>query len=295
VLVAGKLVSTSLVGIYGMALALATVPSDLFATTIYPVLLPAFSAKQNDKEALCNAVVRIARYVAIFSLPAMVLAMTSSSTILSIVYGADYSIVAVPFSLLCIYTVLLIQGCIFTSLFYGIGKPGTNRAFVALRCLILAMVMYPSIRFWGFTGAAVAILLANCAAMGLQLVLMRATIGLSISKYVYSWLPGLVLAIPVLAIAMVARSLLPDYPMICLAIGAMSCIVVFLTGLVLLRRFDRSGRQLQLDEAAVGFAGSEEMPKTVQDRSYWRVVRYRQYGCQCTCGICDQVYSPSMA
>ena len=43
VLVAGKLVSTDLLGMYGMALALTFTPRDLFIKIISPILLPAFA------------------------------------------------------------------------------------------------------------------------------------------------------------------------------------------------------------------------------------------------------------
>ena len=49
VLVAGKLVSTSLVGFYGMALMLAFAPRDLFVRIISPILFSAFADKHDDK------------------------------------------------------------------------------------------------------------------------------------------------------------------------------------------------------------------------------------------------------
>jgi PST family polysaccharide transporter/lipopolysaccharide exporter len=258
VLVAGKLISTSLVGFYGMALALAFAPWDLFSGMISPVLLPAFAEKQDDKKALCKGVLQITKYTSLLMIPPAVLVMTCADTILAFVYGAEYSTVAVPFGLLCVYVVLLTQGSIFTSLFFGIGQPSKNRAFVGLRALVLVVLIYPGIKFFGLTGAAAVIVLASFAAMCLQLTVIHKMIGLHIFDYTISWLPGLVLAIPVSAIIVIIRGLQPGYPKMHLTIGALSCVVVCMTGLFLFRHFDRIGRHLPGSIASVELTSREE-------------------------------------
>jgi O-antigen/teichoic acid export membrane protein len=239
VLVAGKLVSTSLVGFYGMALALALAPWDIFAGIMNPVLLPAFAEKQDDREALCKAVLQITRYTALFIIPPVALAMVCSGIILTIIYGAEYSAVAVPFGLLCVYVLLLVQGSIFTNVFFGIGQPGKHRLFVGLRALILILWIYPSIKFFGFTGAAAVVVLASFIALCVQLIVIHKTIGLNIFDYAISWLPGLVLAIPVSAVVVIVRDIKPDSPVVYCAIGLLSWIVFWGLGLLLRNYFDR--------------------------------------------------------
>ena len=257
VLVAGKMVSTYLVGLYGMALTLAISPWDFFTGIISPVLLPAFSEKQGDKAALCKGALKITKYMGLLVISPMALAMICGSTILTI-YGEEYSAIAVPFGLLCVYVVLLIQGTIFTSLFFGIGQPSKNRAFAVVRCLVLILLIYPGIRFFGLTGAAAVILLASFIAISMQLVVIRKAIGLNIFDYVISWLPGIIMAIPVLIIVVVVRVLNPQYPIAHLAVGAMSCIVICLSGLFLLRHFERQSRHLPGSAVSAGFAGKED-------------------------------------
>jgi O-antigen/teichoic acid export membrane protein len=254
VLVAGKLVSTSLVGFYGMALTLALAPWEIFAGIMNPVLLPAFAEKQDDRESLCRAVLQIAKYTALFAIPPTALAMVCGGTILTIIYGAEYSAVAVPFGLLCVCVLLLIQGGIFANVFFGIGQPGKHRLFVGLRALILILLIYPSIKFFGLTGAAAVVVLANFIALFLQVTVACKTIGLSVLDYTISWLLGLAFAIPVLAVVVFVRWLKPDLPIVYFAIGLLSCIVVCLAGLVLLKRFDGSGRHLLGSIAPVGCA-----------------------------------------
>jgi O-antigen/teichoic acid export membrane protein len=261
VLVAGKLVPTSLVGFYGMALTLALVPWDLFAGVMNPVLLPAFAEKQDDRESLCRAVLQITKYTALILIPPTALVMICSGTILTIIYGAEYSAVAVPFGLLCICVLLIIQGGIFANVFFGIGQPNKHRLFVGFRALILIMLIYPGIKLFGLTGAAAVVVLANFAALCLQVTVARRTIGLNVFDYAISWLPGLVLAVPVVIIVVVIRVFQPGYPMVHLTIGTLLCVVVCLAGLVLFKRFDRSGRCLPGSVASIEFASRRDIER----------------------------------
>jgi len=258
ILVAGKLVSTSLIGFYGMALTLAFVPRDLFTRIINPILLPAFAEKQDDKESLCMAIVKITKFTALFGIPLVTLAIICSKSILTIVYGAEYSAVAVPFAFLCVYIFLLIQGSTLGAVFFGIGQPGKHRAFVGLRAVILAVLIYPAIKSFGLTGAAAVVLLASSAAMCVQVIVISKTIGLNIFDYTISWLPGLALAVPVLAVVLVVRALKPGMPMVHLAIGAFSCIIVCGLGLLLPKFFDKRQRHEQVGASATEVVYGEE-------------------------------------
>lgn len=225
ILVAGKLISPDLVGMYGMALALALVPQDLFNRIFGPVLLPAFAEKQDNKEALCNNVLRITKIVTLFAVPLVTLAIIYSRNILSLVYGEQYSAVAVPFSLLCIYALLLILATILGNLFFGIGQPAKHRAFVGIRALILVAFIYPAIRLFGLTGAAVVVLLASFTAICVQVAVMHKIIGLKIFEYAISWVRGVALAMSVAIVVGALRVLRPDLPMLRLAVGVSLCLV----------------------------------------------------------------------
>lgn len=259
VLVAGKLISADLLGMYGMALVLVWAPRDLFNRIIQPILLPAFAEKQDHREALCTAIVKITKLTALFGFPLVALAIICSKTVLSLVYGEQYSAVAVPFSLLCIYSLLLIVGTILGNLLFGIGQPARHRLFVGLRALILIAFIYPAIRLFGLTGAAAIVLLASFIAMCAQVIVMHKVIRLRIFDYVIAWLPGSVLAVPVLAVVVAARGLKPDSPVLYLAIGILSWIVVCGLGLLLPKFLDRRERHKQADASAVEFVGGEEV------------------------------------
>jgi O-antigen/teichoic acid export membrane protein len=123
--------------------------------------------------------------------------------------------------------------------FFGIGQPAKNRAYVGLRALVLVVLIYPAIKFFGLTGAAAVLVLASFIALCLQLTVVRKAIGLNILDYATSWLPGLVLSIPVSAVVVIMRNLKPNSPMVYFTIGLLSWIVFCGLGLLLRNYFDR--------------------------------------------------------
>jgi len=244
VLVVGKLADASLIGYYGMALILANTPYDLFSRIMNPILLPAFAKRQSDNNALCRALFQITRYGGILLLPPMLLAITCGGTVLDLVYPAEYSAVAVPFGFMCVYIIMRIQSAVLANMFFGIGQPGKHRTFTLVRAIVLVTLIYPVVRLFGLTGAAATVLLANVIALCLQVVVAKKAIGLSITKYAMSWLPGLALAGPIVFVTLVMKNLIPDKPMLYLAAGMFSCVVFCLGGLFVAARRNILGARL---------------------------------------------------
>jgi O-antigen/teichoic acid export membrane protein len=244
VLVAGRLVPGDLLGMYGMAMALADIPRQLFGISVGPLLLPVFSRKQDDKPSLCNTLIRITKVMALITIPYTALMVVCSKTIMSVLYGVQYSVVAVPFSLLCVHILLITQGQILGTIFFSIGQPEKHRTFVTIRALILIALMYPAIQFFGLTGAAVTILLADFIAFCLQVAIIRKEIGLQVSKYAISWLPGLAMVVPIFVTIPILQTLKPDMPVMYLAGGVISYLLSCLAGLVMMRRFEILSQRL---------------------------------------------------
>jgi len=225
VLVAGKMLSAGLVGMYGMALVLARAPQDLFGRIISPILLPAFAEKQDNKEALCKAVLGITKITTLFAIPLVTLAIIFSKDILSLVYGQQYSAVAAPFGLLCIYALLLILGTILGNVLFGIGQPAKHRVFVGLRALILIVFIYPAVKLFGLTGSAVVVLFASSIALCLQVVVIHKVMKLKIFEYVTSWVPGIMISLVILFIVWFLEILSPTTHYLHLVSGLFSCVV----------------------------------------------------------------------
>jgi PST family polysaccharide transporter/lipopolysaccharide exporter len=189
VFVMGKLLPSKQVGMYALALSLAQQPMLLFARTIGRVLLPAFAEKQNDKKLLCSAVVRILKSILLFGVPLSVLAALGAKTILSVIYGAQYSVVSVPFALLCFAMLFYVQAVVLSQIYMGIGMPHLHRRYVILLAGLIISLIYPGIKFFGLAGAAGVLLFSHCIAVFMQIIWMKRVIGIRFKDYIYCWWP----------------------------------------------------------------------------------------------------------
>jgi len=230
VLVAGKLLPVALVGMYGMASTFAQLPKELLLRIVGPILMPAFAEKQNDKKALCRGLLKINYITALFGIPLTALAIVCSKTLLTRVYTPEYAKVVVPFSLLLVYAMLQLQAVLVGKLFFGIGQPGKHRSFVGFRAVILVLLIYPAIKFFGLTGAASVLVFANFAALCLQVVVLHKVIGLDIADYALSWMPGIFMAVPVVVTVWLMQSFKPELPLLSFSIGVIVCLAVYAVG-----------------------------------------------------------------
>ncbi len=236
VLVLGKVVPVEQVGIYWLGLQLALQMNILFSKVIYPILLPVFAEKQDDKQSICNAAMKITLWTAVFGIPITTFLVVCANPVLSIVYGSRYGTVAIPFGLLCIYVLLRTNGSILSQVYFAIGKPHLHRRFVALRLIILACLIYPAIVLFGLVGAATVVLLANAAGLCMQVIWMKRAIGLGFREYTTCWLPGLRVAIIVLVPMLLLQSLPNTTLTLNIVVGGLTCVVACAIGILLLRR-----------------------------------------------------------
>lgn len=241
VLVGGKMVTPSVLGMYGMAQALAMIPRELFAKVAAPVLLPAFANKQDDKKAICQAVLGIVATTAVLTIPWLALGVSCGDDILSIVYGSQFTAVALAFELICIVVFVIIQGVVLTSVFFAIGQPEKHRAFVGIRAIILVASIYPAIKWWGMTGAAAAVLVANLVALMVQVAIAHKVIGLSVMGYLKCWLGGTIAGILAWLFIQMFDVLLPDRVMLKLLASGVFCLLCCIVGIFFNKHLGFSG------------------------------------------------------
>jgi len=251
VLVAGKIVIPQLLGMYGMALALARIPRELFMRTISPVLFAAFSKKQDDHRTLCTAVLRMTEYTVLLVAPFAAVAVVCSKKILSMVFTEAYSGVAMPFGILCFYILILIQGVVLTTVFLSIGKPGKHRAFVGLRAVLIVLFIVPATKHYGLSGTAAVLLASNFCALYIQLLVIRETVGLKITDYLFACLPGLVFSVPAVGAVWLVRHLAPEKAVLHLVVGILTaCMAVVLAYFVIPKNSKLSVHRIRFGQTA---------------------------------------------
>lgn len=187
VFVLGKLVPAGLLGMYAMVLRLAEQPAWAFSQIIGRVLLPAFAEGQDRNEVLRRRVLKVIRSSLIFSIPLVVIVAIGSKTIISLIYTPRYTVVAVPFVLLCITMFIKTQAHILVTICLAVGKPHLHRRYAIFLAASVVCLMYPGITLFGVTGAAGVLLLSNIVAICLQIIWVGRIVDLRFQDYAF-WL-----------------------------------------------------------------------------------------------------------
>ncbi len=235
IFVLGKLTPIAMVGIYSMSRRLALTPKELYARIFGPILLSAFSVKQDDRHSLRKAILKMTKATAVLGLPAVGFAVVCAGAILYVILGKKYISAAVPFGLLSVCTLVRTQAVTLASVYLALGRPHLHRRFVAIRALVLGCLIYPAITHFGMVGAAAAVLFAEVTGLFMQVVWMQKEIGFHLVEYLLCWLSGLLLALIVIVPVSILKLSGVDSVFLNLVVGAGLCVLACGLGLVILR------------------------------------------------------------
>jgi PST family polysaccharide transporter len=227
ILILGKVISEAQLGLYYYATLLCFIPNDLYIRTIAPVILPAFSEKQDDKRALCRGVLHTAGWTAIFVIPLAAFMACNADKLLLLAYGQKYATMAIPLAVLCLQIIVRNQTVCLTGIYLAIGQPHLQRRFAAVRAIAIIGLMYPASVHYGPLGATVIIVLSNFIVLLMQVIKARTVIGLNIREYVRTYVHGIWMALPTLITAGLLRIFGVDSTLFVLTISTFVFIVTF--------------------------------------------------------------------
>ncbi len=236
ILILGKVISKDQLGLYSYAALLSYIPVDLYIRTIAPVVLSAFSEKQDDKNALCRGVLRTTRWTACFVIPLAAFMACCASELLLFAYGPKYVAMAIPLAVLCLQIVVRNQAVSLASVYLAVGQPHLQRRFAIIRAVAIIGLMYPAAVRFGPLGATIVIVASNFTALFMQVSKARKVIDLEPSRYLRSYIPGLLLALPIIMTAGLLWVFRVDSPLFVLAISALVFIATFVAGVLIMDR-----------------------------------------------------------
>jgi O-antigen/teichoic acid export membrane protein len=197
--VMGKLFTAAVLGIYSLARDLADLPNKVLSRVISPLLLPTFSAQQEDLEGMRKRVVMVTELLIALGAPYTLFCVLFGEPYLVTVYGGSVTGMSGAFAMLSAAIFLQILSSVIMNAFIGIGQPHVQRRASLARTVSLIAVIYPLARFIGAAGVALAVLCSITIALSLQVSFARRIIGLKIGEYLAPWWTGLRLSAFVMA------------------------------------------------------------------------------------------------
>lgn len=206
VFVLGKMRTATELGLYSMAASLATIPDTLGSTVLAPVLMPALSSLQHERERLVASLLRLLRLVALLALPVLTLMACSAPQLLRIIYGKPYASASAAFAVLCAAVAVRIMGWGLITTFFATGQPGLSRRASALRLVVLVAVIVPLVSRLGAAGAAAACLLSGVAWAGLGVFYLHRRYGMKIGEFLKALSDGALVSVAIALAWTVAKA-----------------------------------------------------------------------------------------
>jgi O-antigen/teichoic acid export membrane protein len=235
-IVLGKVISMDQLGLYSLAVLFTFLPNDLFARIVSPVLLPAFSEKQDNKKALCRGLLQTTKLTAIFAIPLVAFVACCAGELLLVAYGPRYVAMTIPLTVLSLNIIARNEAMILSGIYLATGRPHLQRRFAIVRAIAIIGLIYPAAVRFGPLGVVVVIVFSNLSVLLMQVSKARKLMGLEFKQYIRSYVPGLLMAIPII----ISNGLLwvfgVDSPLFILAISTSVFIVTFILSILIMNR-----------------------------------------------------------
>ncbi len=143
VAILGRVWGKEILGLYSVALNLASIPMEKAMPIITTVSFSAFSRIQHDRERLRKNLLRSVRLTSVVAFPIFWGAAVVAPSLIPLVLGPQWTTIVVPFQLLAITLPLRTISVLISPPLFAIGKPEVNlvNKCITLACMFVAFLV----------------------------------------------------------------------------------------------------------------------------------------------------------
>lgn len=249
--VIGRLLGDRQLGIYDMALSLATLPTSQVTTLVTNVSSPLFARLQSDLPRLQEYIMHFTRGVAYVTYPALVGMLMCAHELIAVLLGDKWSAMLVPFGALCLMGLVRSVDPLLSQALISTGNAKRLAGYTLLCGIVMTLSMIAGAMLGGLLGVSIAwVVVYPLLSVRLLFLVKRAT-GLRMRDY-YLCLAPVLAATTAMAAAVYGLRLMmlqlsvPALPMLVAEIAVGGAVYI---GWII--QFDRRGlgqiRQVMLD------------------------------------------------
>ncbi len=160
IFVLGRLVATTQIGLYHLALSFGMMPWNYVAMVVNRVVFPAFAKMQDDAARLGRALLQTQRFLSTVAAPmclgivALVPAVAAIGGRDALTGGLRYGGMVLPAQLIALGMYVTCVTSINTSVMLGLGHAHAIRRLRIVHLLLVAAAVVPLTKYWGIRGAA---------------------------------------------------------------------------------------------------------------------------------------------
>ncbi len=249
--VIGKVLGARPLGIYDMALSLATLPTSQITSLATNVSSPLFSRLQNDREQLQVYILQFTRGVAYVTYPAVIGMLMCANELIIVLLGKEWLPMLVPFGALCLMGLVRSVDPLLSQVLISIGRAKQLSGYTLLCGIAMTAAIVIGAMADGLHGVSVAwVVVYPILSIRLLYLVSRAT-GMSMRAYYRALLPAATATAAMAAAVFAVRWLLlaagiPALPL--LIAEVLTGALVYMGWIV---QFDRRGlgqlRQVMID------------------------------------------------
>ena len=159
VIIVGKILGTELLGIYSVAMQIASLPLQKVNSILNEVAFPAFSTIQNDIALIKQYLGKAVRVISFLAFPVFFGLSSISPPFVRVVLGDQWEQSIIPLSFLACIMPLRMASNIMTSTLQGIGRVGVSVGNLLYACALMPIAILIGSQ-WGLVGACLAWLVA---------------------------------------------------------------------------------------------------------------------------------------
>ena len=155
----GKLLGVTALGFYQMAYSLSNAPATEITHVISRVTFPVYSKIQDNIPRLRKAYIKVLQLTSFFSFPLAGLIFMLAPDFTRIFLGEKWMPMVPTMRLLTVYGLIRSIGATTGPVFQAIGKPHIMTKIHLVKLTLLLVMIYPLTKYYGITGAALAVVL----------------------------------------------------------------------------------------------------------------------------------------
>ena len=237
IFIGGKFLENKLLGIYSVALQLASIPIDKFIPIISQVAFPAYSIIQTDLKQVRSHFLKSARTISSIMFLLYGGLFIVAPQLVGIFLGAKWSEVVVPLKLLCLIMPFRAISSLFSPVLNGLGRPDVAFFNVGIATLIMPLGFFIGAK-WGILGICLTWLIGFTPVFIIMSNRSLKVLGLSFRKFVFSFVTQLASAALMIASLSVLNRYLGGYlsPIVQLILYSLLGLCIYLIAILMLKR-----------------------------------------------------------
>lgn len=191
--IVGRLLGEHVLGLYSVALHLASLPVQRVSGILNQVAFPAASRFQHDKAAIRTQLLKAIGYISLIAFPLLWGMSCIAYELIPVLLGAGWGDAILPFQILTLVMPFRMIVSILPTITDALGRADVSMRNSLLGCVIMPISFYVGSQ-WGIIGVAYAWLSAYPVVLLINLLRMLGVIGIPLTDMVRQVMPALVSA-----------------------------------------------------------------------------------------------------